>query len=103
MRADAQGFTSQGGSWNGNASSAWMRYRNPSGGAFGTAYFSANAYNLIMVGGVVDVYGSFRHLQDSEEHWYGAAGFLGYGGPVIYSGANLAAANYHNGTLWISP
>ena len=97
------GYASQAGYFYGGSTSAVMRYRNPSGGALGAAYFQVTEDNFVTSGGYTDIYATPRIFGDRSTLYYGAAGFLGYAGPVIYSGSALSAANYPNGTIWVQP
>lgn len=100
------GFVSQAGYHYGDGGSAFMRYRNPSGGAVGTSYFQTNATdayvggNNFIIGASTDTW-----IQGGKGiKWYDTGGtHRAWISPTIVSGGDPGAGNYPDGTIWIQP
>lgn len=102
------GFVSSAGIFSGATDGAYMRYRNPAGGALGTAFFQVDTAN-ITVGpsnstGSVFMYPYLRIMQGRGVPWHNVAGtHVAWISPTIVSGGDPGAANYPDGTVWIQP
>ena len=96
VKADT-GFVAQGGYLHGDASNGYLRYRNPTTGAAGAALVRIDTGNVWIDGGY------FRITGGRGIPWHNSAGtHTAWISPVIYSAADPGAANYPDGTLWIS-
>ena len=93
----AGGYYSQNGVFYGDATSAVMRRKVP-GGAWGSTYFQVDDGSAWVWGGYLRITGSrgiawHRGSDGSPSAWIS---------PTIYSATDPGAANYPDGTLWIS-
>ena len=100
----SSGFVVSAGYHYGDANGALMRYRNPSTGAVSaTTYFQVNDGVINAVGGVFDIYSQMRVRDNAIQFLNSAGTHLGWGGCVVYTATALTAANYPEGTIWVSP
>jgi hypothetical protein len=98
------GLVSQQGYFQGDGSSALMRQRNPSNGAIGTSYLQVTIGDIVAGGnGSFYMYPSLRIMGGKGIPWHNAGGsHVAWISPCIYSATDPGAANYPDGTLWIS-
>lgn len=104
----SSGFVSQAGLFQGDGSSALMRYRNPSGGAVGTAYFQVATSDINFgptnSSASVYMYPYLRIMQGRGVPWHNTAGtHVAWISPTIVSGGDPGAGNYPDGTVWVQP
>lgn len=92
------GHISQGGIHYGDASSAIVRYRNPSGGALGAAYLQVNTGAIEVVGGAMNVRTGMT-VSDTTISYYSAGAFRGYISPAFYGDPGVA--NVPEGSILI--
>ena len=95
VKADT-GFVSQGGYLHGDASSALLRFRDPTTGTAGTG-------KIRITGTDVWIDDAYFRITNRGIPWHNSAGtHVAWISPVIYSATDPGAANYPDGTLWIS-
>jgi hypothetical protein len=105
VRADAQGLHAQWGAFYGDGANAFVRPRNPATGVYGGGYIQVNNdANIYMQGpGSTYMNNYLRIMGGRGVPWHNAGGtHVAWIAPVIYSGGDPGAANYPDGTLWIS-
>lgn len=101
------GLLSQAGYFYGDGSSAIMRQRTPTTGALSAQYIQVQAADIIIgptnAPGSVFHYPYLRIMQGRGVPWHNAAGtHVAWIAPTIYSGSDPGAANYPDGTIWVS-
>lgn len=100
------GFVAQAGYHYGDGGAAYMRYRNPSGGALGSSYFQTNATDAYVGGNNFLISASTdTWIQGGKAiRWYDTGGVhRAWIAPTIVSGGDPGAGNYPDGTIWIVP
>lgn len=98
------GFVSQAGYFYGDANSAHMQYRNAASGALGGPYVQVTSGGIQFAGGgLVDVYGNMRFLNNTYPAYYysGNNGVVNIA-PSFYSAGDPGAGNFPDGTIWIN-
>ncbi len=106
VRADAQGFHAQNGAFYGDGSSAVLRQRNPSSGAYSVNYLQVTTDRVNVGGstGYMDVYPTFRLFGGRGIQWINAGGaHQAWISPVIVQAGDPGAGNFPDGTIWIQP
>ena len=103
LQAD-NGFYAQAAAVHGDASNAFFRQRAPNFGAWSSAYLQATTNEFYFQGATnVWISGYLRIREGKGIPWHNAAGtHQAWISPVIYSGGDPGAANFPDGTLWIS-
>jgi hypothetical protein len=102
------GFVSLAGYFNGDASAAYMRWRNTSTGAITGAYLRVDDVNLLYQGTGASLFdirqASLRVFDLHPIQFFGTTNnHLGYIGPVISSATTPTVASYPEGTIWVTP
>lgn len=103
VRADAQGYHAQQGAFYGDGSGAFVRQRNPSGGAYGAASLQVTSDRTNVASDMYINTGYLRIMGGRGIPWHNAGGtHQAWISPCIYSGPDPGASNFPDGTLWIS-
>ena len=101
----AAGWVASGGYFSGNTSGALMRWRNTADGALGACVITVQDAGIYFDAGTTYLRNTvrFENAAAPVRHWiWTTPGADAYLGPVIYQTTDPGAANYPNGTLWIS-
>ena len=100
----ATGLVSSLGYFYGSTNGAIMRQR-AAGGTLGAAYVQALETEITLAGTYTDFISTPRVMGERAIQFMATDNttLLGYGGPVVYTATALSAANYPNGTIWITP
>ena len=97
------GYVCQNGYFYGTPSSALLRQRTPGTGVPGTAYVEVSSAAVKFIGGDTSVENQMKVMGGRSVLWYRANGTqIGNISPVVYSATDPGAANFPDGTLWIS-
>jgi hypothetical protein len=106
VNASAPGVQAGQGYFYGDANSAYMRQRTSAGVAAGAAYVQAQANDVVLNGPTTVQFsgGDIQIRGGNNLDFYNAAGTkLGVGiGPIVNAASDPGAANYPEGTIWIS-
>ena len=97
------GFVSSAGYFSGNSGAAVMSFRDPTSGAVGSAAVVTTTDVVTLQGAFTNVHNQMQILDGRNISWYNAAVTLSAPiAPNVVSGSDPGAANYPDGTLWIS-
>jgi len=101
----ASGYVVSWGYFYGNTNGSIMRKRDPGTGTLGASYIHVLDTSIQSVATYHDFYSTPRVMNERAIQFYNDdnTAVLGYGGPVVYTSAAISAADYPNGTIWVSP